>query len=68
MSGVVLNTPKYFVGPVHIHSGRYYSRSLLYIALTRHFALSKILSYKLKGMLPFIDSSYTQTIYSFPLL
>jgi len=68
MSGVVLYIPKYFVGPVHIHSGRYYSRPVLHIALTRHFALSKILGCKLKGMLPFIDSYYTHITSSFPLL
>jgi hypothetical protein len=64
----VLYIRKYFVGPVHIHSGRYYSRPVLHIALTRHFALCKILGCKLKGMLPFIDSYYTQITSYFPLL
>jgi hypothetical protein len=64
----VLYIRKYFVGPVHIHSGRYYSRPVLLFTFAKHFTSSKILSYELKGMLPFIDSYYTQITSSFPLL
>jgi hypothetical protein len=42
----VLYIRKYFVGPVHIHSGRYYSRPVLHIALAKHITSSKILEFK----------------------
>jgi hypothetical protein len=54
----VLYIRKYFVGPINIQSGRYYSRPFLLFTLAKHFTSSKIVPYKLKGMLPFIDSYY----------